>query len=304
MCGKSAHVLLAIIALGQTLLGARQNRHERFSFRLLRAGMSPREMVVMWIFYIRNRIRLIDRLKWTFSIQVLPVKIKSFLWTFPFLFFILGYTTLSFLRGQQQLAAPALIGQTVANATLILAQHHLNFRILAQKEDNDLPHGTILSQLPSAGKLMRLNQSVFCVISKKTSSIPAPNCVGISLASAQSCCAALSITPHIYYVPSFLPANICIAQSPDFGESINDRSIMLYCAAPSSSLMIIPSFIGVSVNDALSALELYQIKPLVMHAKNHALSGTKNKYTIVEQKPLAGSILDINSLHTMQFLVE
>lgn len=232
------------------------------------------------------------------------MKIDSFLWIVPFLFFIAGYTTLSLIRANQHVAAPALIGQSVGNATLTLAQQHLNFRVLAQKQDNDLPDGTILSQVPSSGQLMRSNQSVFCVISKKTTSIAAPNCVGISVAHAQTCCSALTITPHIYYVPSSLPAHTCVAQSPLAQEPINDRSIILYCAAPSSSLIVLPSFIGVPLSDAISALELNQIKPLVMHTKNHAIIDTKNKYAVVEQKPLAGSILDINSLHSIQFLVE
>lgn len=231
------------------------------------------------------------------------MKINSFLWIVPFLFFIAGYTTLSLIRGNQHIAAPALVGQTVANATLTLAQQHLNFRVLAQKEDNDLQDGTILSQVPSSGQLMRLNQSVFCVISKKTSSIPAPNCIGNSLSVAQNCCTQFALKAHIHYVASSLPVNTCIAQSPLPGEPIVDRSIILYVATQNSSLFIVPSFIGVSLDEAISALELYEIKPLIVHSKNHHGPNAK-KCMIIEQKPLAGSIIDMSNQRTIQFLIE
>ena len=265
--------------------------------------MSPREMVVMCIFVCTTESGLLIAFD-LFFIQVLFVKINSFLWIFPFLFFIVGYTTLSLLRGKQQISVPVLIGQTVGNATIILAEQHLNFRVLAQKEDNDLAQGTILSQIPTAGQFMRLNQAVFCVISKKTAAVLAPICVGATLSDVQNHCSRLNIIPQIFYVPSSLPGNTCIAQSPQAGEIINNKSITVYVANPGSSLVVVPSFIGSSLDSSLGTLELYQIKPLIIHAKkNTSLEANKN-YTVAEQKPLAGSIIDINSLHTFQFLVE
>jgi len=51
-----------------------------------------------------------------------------------------------------QIQAPALVGKQLQNAVALLSQKNLNVRFITQKEDPDLPHGTILSQTPAAGR--------------------------------------------------------------------------------------------------------------------------------------------------------
>ena len=94
-------------------------------------------------------------------------QIRSFLWLTPFASFIFGYLLIALLHPQPIIKTPALIGKTLDQAILILSQANLNLRIVGQKEEAQLPEGTIISQTPAPGSSIKEHQALYVTIAKK-----------------------------------------------------------------------------------------------------------------------------------------
>ena len=83
---------------------------------------------------------------------------QNLLWMAPFLSFILGYLVMQHLIRIPEIVTPHLVGKQVHYILPIITQHHLNIRLLDQKEEIDIPEGIILNQTPAAGTIIKPNQ--------------------------------------------------------------------------------------------------------------------------------------------------
>src|SRR5579872_3214934 len=92
------------------------------------------------------------------------MRYSHYLWLLPFLGFALGYQLLRSLYAPTVIKTPAIVGKSLQDAITLLSDHNLNARVLAEKEDTDLQPGTIISQSPSSGSLIKANQPVFIVL--------------------------------------------------------------------------------------------------------------------------------------------
>jgi len=111
---------------------------------------------------------------------------------------------------------PSIVGKNLLQTIPLLSDKNLNIRILTKKAISDLPSGTILSQTPKEGALIKPQQPVFVVLSEKPPKIPTPSVIhkkqDIILKNLQS----LEIRNKSYFLQSSIyPDNLCIAQSPE-----------------------------------------------------------------------------------------
>lgn len=225
--------------------------------------------------------------------QKLPVKsIKQFLWTIPFLSFLLGYTLLTLMVDSKQLSTPTLIGKQLQEALKLLAGQGINARIVMQKEDNDLPEGTILSQTPLPGSSIKINQAVLLVVSKKQDKKIAPHFVHKALSEIQSWLDEHQINGKCYQIPHSYPDGTCIGQLPHAGQPMEDAKITLYISAGNKKPVLMPSLNGLIVNDAAEFLKNSNITLVPVHS--YKTAEECKKYIITEQKPLPGSLLDLD----------
>ncbi|GAG41516.1 unnamed protein product, partial [marine sediment metagenome] len=153
------------------------------------------------------------------------MKTQTYLWTVPFFCFIAGYLFLQWVSKVQYLEAPPLVGKQLQDAVAQLSGKNLNIRLIAQKEDPDLPGGTILSQSPAAGQKIKPHQAIHAVISKKPEKIIAPNLINKSKEVIDRELAALGLRSKIHFLPSNRPINSCITQHPAQGQPIEENKI-------------------------------------------------------------------------------
>lgn len=213
-----------------------------------------------------------------------------FLWLAPFASFIAGYLLVSFLHTQPILQTPAIIGKTVDQAVLILSESNLNIRIVGQKEEVQLPEGTILTQTPAAGTIIKEQQALYVTTAKKPLPLAMPNLIGKTQTQATAELEALSLQPKIYPVTSQMPENTIIGQSPDPGISTSGQTLVLYAATDPQKPIIMPNFKQRISTEVISFLELNGITPSILHtpvSPDHRCTNC----IVVDQRPLAGTFV-------------
>jgi len=227
--------------------------------------------------------------------------LKSFLWTVPFLSFLSGYYLLSQLYHIESIKTPPVVGLTLAQAFEILSDNNLNPRLLAQKEDLDLPEGTVLSQNPAAHDSIKPNQTIYLVTSRKPAKNQTPHLLGKTVETITLELANLGIRNKAYYLASSTPIGVCIGQQPNPGELLDDNKMITYISAGNTKPVVLPNFKNKPVSDVLEFLKGHNIPVTVTHlvppAYGHDCRGT---CVVTDQRPLAGSIIILDAQKPIQ----
>ena len=228
------------------------------------------------------------------------MSIKSYLWLIPFISFIAGYQLLYFFYGINEITTPTIVGKRLPQAFAILSQHNLNPRLLAQKEEPDLPEGTILSQTPAAGSAIKPNQSIFCVISKKPKKVTCPHLIGSKLPTIEQRLKEKNIRNKIYYLPSPYPTGNCITQLPSPNEPLQDNKLITYISAGNSKSVIFPYLKGKPAQNVQAFLEDRGIVVTLIHSQDKGRQHTCKNCIVLDQRPLAGSIIELSIENPLQ----
>lgn len=213
---------------------------------------------------------------------------RSLLWLMPFGSFIFGYVLISLLHTKSAIQTPALMGKTLDQAVLILSQANLNLRVVGQKEEAQLPEGTILSQTPTAGSTIKEQQALYVTIAKKPVPLAMPQVVGKTEAQALAEIETLSLHAKIYRIPHEQTAGTVIAQAPDAGLSASAQPILLYVAADGQKPILMPNFKQRLVDEVIAFLDLNGITPTILHTPvtpDHRCTHCH----VLDQRPLAGT---------------
>ncbi len=230
--------------------------------------------------------------------------LKDYLWTLPFLSFLLGYQLLSFITVTDNLTNPAIIGLPLSQAVKALSDHNLNPRIVAEKEEPDLPEGTVLQQTPAAQQKVRPNQPIFLVVSKKPKKIIAPFLLNKTKDGAESALHQLSVRAKIYELSAQTPIETCIGQSPDAEETIENKKMILYVSTGKNTLMLFPNLKGAIMHDVQNCLNNYNFTTKIFHTYPTDANHQCTTCVVVDQKPLPGSIVDVRKPVYVQLQVQ
>lgn len=229
--------------------------------------------------------------------------LKRIFWIIPFINFIIAYHLSSLFLAINQIEVPVVIGKNLNEASKILSDHNLNLRILAQKEDADLPDCTVLDQNPFKQKI-KINKPVYLTISRKFKSFKMPNLKGKNLHYIQQILKTNGLKSKIYYIENNADKDTCISHHPE-AESLIDKNekIILYISLNNKKPVLIPNFKGLNLKEVLNFLDLNEIKSTIIINSFQEYEPDKD-YKILEQRPIAGSILQLNKNLNIQLQVE
>jgi len=223
--------------------------------------------------------------------------IKQYLWIIPFISFLCGYLIFGKLFEPKVFDTPAIVGKKLLEAVTILSDHKLNIRFIAQKEDPDLPTGTILSQKPLAGRKIKPNQAVFVVVSTKPPKTPCPTLINRSLDSITKILEKENIRNKSYFLPSNHPQNNCIAQYPSPTTPLKENNVITYLSHGNKKPVILPKFKYQNLTDITEFLQKWSeyIDFDILNYSQKNLSELEHEnYVIIDQRPLAGSIVNLD----------
>lgn len=218
---------------------------------------------------------------------------KRLLWIIPFLCFLAGYYAMRTIFHTDEIKTPSLMGMQLPDAFTVLSQHNLYPRILQEREDSDMPAGTILSQKPAPYTLIKPQQSVFLVISKPAPLARAPNCINASKKTILAQTQARNIRMKTYYLPSIYPIDHCFAQHPAPDNVVTDNAMIVYLSAGSRKQVLLPNFKNLTVQETREHLAN---QPITLHPTHTAPTPYHDcaSCIIVDQRPLAGSLITLD----------
>src|SRR5205085_11984966 len=104
-----------------------------------------------------------------------------------------------------KLETPSVIGQHIHDAIKLLSTHHLNARILSEKEDLDLPEGIVISQSPVQGQKIKSQQSIFLVVTRRPPKAQAPRLFGLNNEESNANTQKKGIQLKSYSIESICP---------------------------------------------------------------------------------------------------
>lgn len=197
---------------------------------------------------------------------------------------------------------PSLLGLPLQEAITVLSCHNLNARILTEKEETDISPGTILSQNPAPQQKIKPQQSVYLVIAKKAHAAIAPELTGCIESEARKRAENLGIRLKTYAIESQHPQEYCIAQSPAPGSELAEKLMILYVSASTVPMRIFPDLRGLQIADVHNFLEKYTMQLVIMPI--HDSISERPAGTVLDQKPLAGSLIDIRKPLTIHVSVQ
>lgn len=223
----------------------------------------------------------------------------SLAWIIPFLGFALGYLGTYFFVQQSSIVTPNVIGKGIQESAEILSKHRLGIRFLKELEDSSLPEGVIMDQFPRGGDKIRPNQNIFITVSKKPRIFLTPDFLSLKQKDILNISAKNGIDVNIVPIFSQYPATTCIAQQPKPMTDMNRRRVVTCVSRGAFPLVIIPNFKGYILQDVKALLNKYDIQFDIVGSSNASSGGT-----VVEQSPVAGSIIAVDRPVQIQLQVE
>lgn len=220
--------------------------------------------------------------------------LSRFLWLSPFASFIIGYLLMSFLSGSNTVKTPALVGQQLDTAAVILSQKNLNLRIVGHKDESDLPEGTIVSQTPSAGTAIKERQSLYLVIARKPAPQQVPNLRNKMASDATKLIENQSLQPKVIALAADTATNQCIAQYPSPDMASADQSVIVY-TTQNQKPVIMPNLKKRSVDDVLSFLSLHGATAEILHTQPTPPGHQCYNCMVTDQRPMPGSLVILDS---------
>ena len=94
--------------------------------------------------------------------------------------------TLYVSKGIQTVTVPKIVGLSESDAKSAISAAGLTVGTATQKDSDDTPAGTIISQSPESGTETETNTAINYVVSSGTTKISVPNVVGLTQASAEA----------------------------------------------------------------------------------------------------------------------
>ncbi|MBY0353192.1 PASTA domain-containing protein [Candidatus Babeliales bacterium] len=221
-------------------------------------------------------------------------QLSYYIWALPFIFFVLGYTVAYFFMQQKTVEVPSVMGSNVQEAVSVLARQQLALRLLAEKEDDQFPEGTILQQAPAAYQRVRPNQQIFVTIAKKPPQSLAPDLLNKDSLALERQAAQAKVTIKQVLLASRYPKNACFAQSVSPGQPLDRLKMTAYISAGDDELVLMPNVVGLTL---VSVQEFFKRSNIdVQVVGQDAQPVVQEQLKIVEQKPMAGTIVDLTKL--------
>ncbi|MFH1644593.1 MAG: PASTA domain-containing protein [bacterium] len=221
----------------------------------------------------------------------------------PFFSFILGYLALHLFFQKQEIMVPNVIGKDLQECIKIISDKSLSLKLLRTQQDNDLPEGIVLQQIPGANQKIRPNQNVFITISKKPKPAIAPNFIGLNQKEIIKNSKKAAILNKSFWFKSIYPVNTCISQYPEEGQPLKNQKLITYFSAGSNNLFIVPNLKDATLNDVKENLNNENISLEISHIKQNGDKFDDKNCIIIDQKPMAGSIVDMNKPLRIQLQV-
>lgn len=190
----------------------------------------------------------------------LLANLAKYLAVFLFLLIIVNSIVMPIItRHGSEFSLPNIIGMTVPDAKPVLAEAKLAIDITSQEYHADKPSGTILSQFPVPGTMVKSGRTIRVVTSLGQKDVTVPDIHGFSIRQATLNLeqAGFIIGQIQWTAVDSLPEKVVVFSYPAAGTMVSYGSAinLMVNRGMSSQTVLVPKLVGLSLTDATKALE-------------------------------------------------
>ncbi len=223
----------------------------------------------------------------------ITVKAVSTLVVLLILFLIMNEIVMPILtRHGNEFSLPNIVGMTVIEAEPVLMEADMSLKITSEEYHPDKPTGTILSQFPSGGTLVKSGRFIKVVISLGQKAVEVPELRGFSVRQAK-----LNLEESGFVLGDIewtstdsLPEKVVVFSFPSVGKKIpyGSEVNLMVNQGPYQRTEFVPRLIGLSLKEATQRLEE---KGLVVGLITRIVNENYLPETVLEQSEYPGTEL-------------
>ena len=191
---------------------------------------------------------------------------------------------------------PDVVGRKLEDAQAILKAHHLRPIVDKKVFSTEYPAGTVISQNPIPGSIVKSGRRTYLAVSKGTKLVEVPNLIGGSERDAEIKLRQSGLVPgeKSYEFSSFYPKGVVIAQSVPVGDSIafGDTVDFVISLGEIPENLTVPNLVGKSLQEAKQILLKMglQVGMVTYQVNNDLLPET-----VIHQSVPPDSVVDVGT---------
>lgn len=216
---------------------------------------------------------------------------------------MLGYYVVSRFVTERFVTVPPLVGLSVHEALRTMAQQQLYGQIIAEHSSSELAPGVVFDQAPAAGGTIKTSQPVYLTVTARPPDPVVPLWYHLTEPEIRAAAAAEELQVHFHEVESHYPRGKCFAQDPAPGIVVPDRTVHCYLSKGITPLRLMPSFAGQTVPAVAAFCQQQGIQLQLFHATLQPDGHHCGNCVVREQKPLSGTIIDMDKPLVAQVLI-
>jgi len=220
----------------------------------------------------------------------------KFLWWLIILFFlsILLYNiTEKIVHSKKEVVVPNITNKPVYEALDVVSKMNLGLKKIGELYSPNYPVGTVVSQQPQAGMVVREGRTISVVVSLGGEKVFVPNIIGEERRKAEVILRQYTLfigTVTERYSLKFAKNKI-IQQQPQEGEIVDKNTpvdIVVSLGFPPEDVILMPDFKNKNVNEVYQWLQKYGFE---INVKEEIVDGY-NDGEVIEQQPLPDEIVN------------
>ena len=192
-------------------------------------------------------------------------------------------------RHGKECVVPDVTLMSLEDAEQILKKSDLLVGMEGEEYSPTVPEGTILSQIPPAGRKVKKGRRIRVILSQGIEMTTIPNLWGVSTRQAEIMLSEvdLKLGEISYASTDSLPENVVIQTIPSFGARV-PKGIFVGMVINQKGMpdtLIVPNFVGKNIEEVKELIQQMglRIKEIAYRVDNNFLPGT-----VLEQYPYEG----------------
>lgn len=198
----------------------------------------------------------------------------------------------SITRHGDEFSLPSIVGMTVAEAEPVLHEAELYLEVTSEEYHPDKPSGTILTQFPIGGTMVKSGRTIKVVTSLGQKLVAVPDLRGFSVRQARLNleAAGFELGDLEWTTADSLPEKVVVFSYPRSGVEIpyGSEVNLMVNRGPYQQTVFVPRLIGLSLEEARARLEE---KGLKVGLVTTIINENYLPETVMEQSEIAGSEL-------------
>ena len=201
---------------------------------------------------------------------------------------------------KRQVAAPALVGKSIAQALSAASNCGLTLRCSAVQIRADSIPGIVIDQTPQAGVCVNVPQVISVTVSERPVVPQVPNLIGKKESELKLWAIDSAAQLEIIPIKSMYPAEHCCAQFPAAGSHVAGARVKSYMAVAATSHLVMPDLMGKPVQEVRDACGVNGFSLTLFH-QDTALGDDHvcGSCVVLDQRPAAGTVVSKNFLRSV-----